>query len=89
MSEQATSQAQQAQDAWKKMFEDHFSRVQQFEAEISRFETQSTEKARDAIDEFAKMSKETLAYTGKLTTEWRKLSLEATRNAFGFWTFKG
>ena len=89
MSDQTTSHTQQGQDAWKKMLEDHIGRVEQLQAEIARVEAQSAERTREAIDEMARMSKETLSYVGQLTAEWRRLTLEATRNAFGFMTPRG
>jgi len=89
MSDQTSSHVQQAQDAWKKMVDDHVTRVEELHAQIARVESQTTERTREAIDEVARMSKETLGYAGQLSAEWRKLTLEATRNAIGLWTFKG
>lgn len=71
-----------AQDAWKKMSDDHFARIASFQEEVAKFETRSLEQARAAIDEMARLAKETLGYAGQLQAEWRRLGMEATRRTY-------
>jgi ferritin-like metal-binding protein YciE len=47
--------------------------------EAAKLETKGMEQATSAIDELGKMQKDSLAYLAQLTTEWRKLTLEATK----------
>src|SRR5262249_5732065 len=75
MSDHTGSHVKDAQDAWKKMLDDHLARVEALEEQTARAEAQAAERTREAIDEVARMSKETLAYAGQLSAEWRKLCL--------------
>ena len=45
--------------------------------------------SRKAIDEMAKLSRDSVDYFGQLSAEWRKLTLEATRKAAELLTFQG
>jgi hypothetical protein len=62
-------------------FEANLSRVEAFYARIAEMEQKAIEQTKAAIDESARLSRETLAYQSTLAAEWRKASLEATRNA--------
>lgn len=84
MSEKTTSQAQQFKDTWTKMVDDHVARVTGAWDEAAKVEAKGLEQAASAIDELAKIQKETLDYFGNLTAEWRKLSLDATKRTADF-----
>ena len=89
MSESTTSQVREAQGAWKKLVDDHVARVEAASAEAARWQEQALTQNRQAIDDLAKLGRDSLAYWGQLSSEWHKLTLEATRNAAGFLTGRG
>jgi hypothetical protein len=86
MSEKAASQAQQIKDTWTKMVDDHVVRVTAAWDEVAKLEGKGLEQAQSAVAELATMQKETLAYFGQLSAEWRKLGLEATKRTADFFT---
>jgi hypothetical protein len=87
MAETNASQSHNAGAPWRKMIEDQVARVEAAQAEAARLEAEGAERAREAIEEMAGLSKATLAYMTQLSAEWRKLSLEATKNAAALWGF--
>jgi hypothetical protein len=90
MSESKTSQVREAvAGAWQKMLGDHLARVELATAELGRVQEQALEQNRLAIDEMAKLSRESVNYFGQLSAEWRKLTLDATRKAAELLTFQG
>ncbi len=88
MSETKNSQVREAQDAWKKMIDDSIARFELGYGEVARLQEQAIEQQRHAIDEMAKLGKESLAYYSQLSAEWRKLSLEAAKRTAELVTFK-
>lgn len=84
MVENVTSQVQQGFGVWKKAWEDHVTRVNGIVAEVNKFEQKNAEQITNAVDEYAKLTRENLAYATQLAAEWRKLSLEATKKAASF-----
>ena len=76
-----TQQAQQAQQAAAKMMEDQLDRMQAFQAEIAKLEAKGMEHARQAIDEAARLWKESISYGAQLTAAWRNLAIDATRRS--------
>lgn len=74
------------QDAWKKMMDDSVSRFEKAQEEMARFEQIGMEQAKTAIDEMAKLQKESLAYMSQLGAEWRKATLEAMKTAGAMFT---
>jgi hypothetical protein len=90
MSESKTSQVREAvQGAWTKMLGDSLARMELAGAEIARVQEQALEQNRHAIDEMAKLSRDSFSYFGQLSAEWRKFTLEATRKAAELLTFQG
>jgi hypothetical protein len=89
MSESNVSQSQQAPSAWKKLVDDHVARMDLAFGEAARLEGQGLEHARTAFTEVARLSQDTFAFWGQLTSEWRKLSLDATRRVGELITPKG
>lgn len=86
MSENKTSQVR---DAWKKMVDDQVARMELAYAEVARLQEQALAQNLKAIDEMAKLQKESLEYVGQLSTEWRKLTVEAAKNATSLFTVQG
>lgn len=87
MSNEIFAASQQWVGFWKKAAEDHMARMQALSEEWSKMEGKGFEQATTAVDEMSKLTKETLAYTGQLATEWRKLYLEMVKK--GAATAKG
>ena len=84
MVENIASQVQQGFGMWKKAWEDHMSRVNAVMTEANKLEQKNVEQFTNAVDEVAKLTRENLAYATQLASEWRKLSLEATKKAASF-----
>lgn len=89
MVENVTSQVQQGFGMWKKAWDDHVTRVNALFTEVNKLEQKNVEQFTNAVDEAAKMTRENLAYATQLASEWRKLSLEATKKAASFVTGSG
>ncbi|MBW2457445.1 MAG: hypothetical protein JRI68_23260 [Deltaproteobacteria bacterium] len=75
------AQPQQFFDMWKKMVEGHITRLEALNEQMSSASELSVTKATEAIDETAKLMKSSLSYTQELASEWRKQSLEVTKQA--------
>jgi methyl-accepting chemotaxis protein len=84
MTEKTVSQVREAQSAWKKAVDDHISRTESAFGEIARMQEQGLEQSRNAVDEMAKLTKDSINYYAQLSAEWRKLTLEATKKAVDF-----
>ena len=89
MSENKTSQVQDTQAGWKKMMDDHVAGMELAYAEIARMQEQAFTQNKQAIEEMAKLSKESVDYVAQLSSEWRRLTLDATRQVVGLASFKG
>lgn len=66
-----------AWEIWQKLANDSVARLAGMAKDVESVEAQGVQRANDAIDEAAKLTKETLAYGARLASEWRKLSLAA------------
>jgi hypothetical protein len=74
------SQVQQAaMGAWRKALEDHMARTLSVVGRVSEMETKGQAQATAAIDEWARLMKETLSYQAELSAEWRRLGLETVQ----------
>jgi methyl-accepting chemotaxis protein len=89
MSENKVSQVREAQDAWKKMMGDHAARMEQMYAETARLQAQGLEQSQKAVEELARLSKDSIQYMGQLSAEWRKLTIEATKKTAELWAVEG
>ncbi len=81
MSEKKNSQTQQTVDAWRRMLEEQMERLDAMFEELGRLEARSMEQTRAAIDEGAKLMKESLAYATEISAEWRRLTLDAAKRS--------
>lgn len=63
------------------MWNAHLARVEAFYGRMAEMESKAVEQSRTAIDESARLSRETLNCGSTLAAEWRRASLEATRIA--------
>ncbi len=68
-------------EQWQKMTEESIQRASSFYGEVDKLEAKGIERSTVAIDEMSVIGKETLAYSMQLGAEWRKLTLEAIKNA--------
>lgn len=66
---------------WKKAVEDHAGRVQTAADEWAKLEGKGIEQAGAMVDEMSKLTKESLAYTAQLASEWRKLTLDVLKKS--------
>lgn len=67
-------------ETWQKLTDDSFARTTAFFSEIEKAEAKRMQHAESAIEEMAKLQKETLAYGAQLGAEMRKISLETIKN---------
>jgi Zn finger protein HypA/HybF involved in hydrogenase expression len=82
----ATSQVQQVVGVWQKSWNDHVSRVTSIYEEVGKVEAKQVEQVTTAVDEMAKLTRETMSYGAQLAAEWRRLSFEAARKSTEMFT---
>ncbi len=75
------TQMQQYYDAWRKMVSGHIERLDALEAQFRAGEERGYAQMTEAIDETAKLMKASLDYNKQLASEWRKQTLDATKQA--------
>jgi len=68
-------------EAWQQVADDSFARTTAFYGEVDKLEAKNIERAENAFQELAKLTKETMAYNAQLGAEWRKQSLENLKKA--------
>jgi hypothetical protein len=68
-----------SQQAFLKMFGDAQGRAQAFVDEYAALEAQMLARAKTAIDSWAQLANDALAYSAQLSAQARKLGLEAAR----------
>jgi hypothetical protein len=68
-------------DTWAKLTREGVTKMQALFDELAKLEAQSYERTRSAADEMAKLMGDTFSYANQMTSEWRKLTLEATRRS--------
>jgi hypothetical protein len=88
MSDTKTSQVQDHQAAWKKMVDDQIGRTELAYAEMARIQEQVLTHNKQAIDDMAKLTKDSVDYFAELSSQWRKLTLEVTRKAVDLASYK-
>jgi len=70
-----------AQQTFAKAMTDSMSKAQSWSDEYAAIEQQTLVRANAAIDTWAQLAHDSLAYTAQLTSQARKLSFEAARKA--------
>jgi len=75
------AQPQQFADLWLKSVKDQMARVEAMQKEVERLELQGFERTNEAIEESAKVARESCAYAQKLQCDWRKITLEAVKKS--------
>lgn len=74
-------QAHEALNAWRKLMDDQMARMGSLFEEVGKLNEKALAQTMTAIDETAKLVKETVTYANTLGTEWRKVTMDATRQA--------
>jgi len=67
-------------DTWQKMTADGFARAEAMAEHVSKLEAAGMERAKASLDDMHRLFHDSMAYMGKMTAEWRNLTLEAMRN---------
>jgi len=67
-------------ETFTKMAEDSSSRSSAFFAEIEKQDAARVERTSSAIDEVARLQKETLVYSAKMGAEMRKISIDMMKS---------
>lgn len=75
-------------EAFKKAWDDQIGRYEAGVKELVKLEERGAEQTRAAIDEWARLSREGLAYGVAMHAQWRDASLEAMRRLTSFATAK-
>ncbi len=65
----------------QKMTAEGAARMEQMMEEMKKFEAQQHQRAMELIDESAKVMKASFDYGIKMTEEWRKMAVEANKQA--------
>lgn len=79
MTDMFTSQVQNIQAFWTKAVEETMNRTNAVYTELGKVDAKTSEQAGLVVDEAAKLTKESIAYSSALASEWRRLSLEAVK----------
>jgi hypothetical protein len=69
-------QPQQFVEMWTKLGATSLSRMEEVEGAVREMQKKALTRAVEAIDESARLMKESLAYSLKLTEEWQKITVE-------------
>ena len=72
-----------SQQAFAKMMGDAYGRAQAFAEEYAALEAQMIARANTAIDNWAQLAHDAVAYSAKLSAEARKLGFETARKMGG------
>ncbi len=65
--------------------DEQVARTEQVVSEAGKRQAEALERSKAAIDDWAKLSKDSMTYAFALGTEWQKLAIEATRKAAEMW----
>lgn len=75
------SQPQQFFELWTKAAKENLARLETLSAQMQKLQGQGIDRAHEAIDESAKLMKESLTYAQTLGLEWQKLTLETIKTS--------
>ena len=75
------TQPQQFFDAWARAAREQLERMEQLQTEMQKAQGQGVEHAQRAIDESAKLMKESLSYGLELSTAWQKLAIDMAKQS--------
>lgn len=89
MTDKTRSQVQQGCEPFQTFAHDQLERMTALFEEWKKLEAQGIERAKAAVDEAANLMKTSLGYAVQLSEQWRKLALEAGRQASEANPFRG
>jgi hypothetical protein len=72
---------EQTQQAWQKMFGDAQGQAQKWAEEYASVEKQLYARANQAVETWAQLAKDSIAYTEQLSAQARKLGFDAARKS--------
>ena len=73
------SQSHNTSGSWKRMVDEQTGRVESLYAEMAKVEDKGIERMQAAVDESARLMKDSFSWYGEMSAEWRKMTLDATR----------
>jgi hypothetical protein len=76
-------QSQKALDLWTKLTQEQLARMAEMTKQADAIGAQNAERAREAIDETARLMKASLDYAEGLGIEWRKITMDMAQKAQG------
>jgi hypothetical protein len=82
-------QSQQMLEMWTRATQEQLARMDKMAEQVQSMQGQAVDRTKEAIDETARLMKESLVYATALSAEWRKVTLEATKKATEMVTPKG
>ena len=89
MNDNNTSQSQQNDtfdptEAWTRLSQDSVARLVALYDEVATMEAKTYERVKAASGQFADLASESITYATKLASNWRELTLSATRRGADF-----
>ncbi|MBK6684547.1 MAG: hypothetical protein IPG45_08735 [Deltaproteobacteria bacterium] len=82
MVEKTTSQTQQDKaNPFQKVAEENYARMEAYFADWQKLQEKQIKEMQAAVDESAKLFKESLTYGAKMAAEWQKISMQTTKQA--------
>ena len=72
-------QVQQFWANWGKMAGMQLTQLEKLSAELGKVRGENIERAQQAVDESARLMKESLNYANELSTQWQKMGFELSR----------
>jgi hypothetical protein len=69
----------QASGTWQKTVQDQIKTAQSFWGEYERMANETTQLSQNAIDEMARIAKDSLDAGSKVASAWRRMSIDAAR----------
>jgi len=79
------SKSQNGFGAFRKMMDDGFERLDTFYSEIGRHHKQGIEQAGAAVDEMARLAKDSMGYTSQFADEMRDWARQTTQRTAEMW----
>jgi hypothetical protein len=84
MSETKFAAPQYWMSFWTKAAEEQLASVAVVAGEVAKLEGKTLENTATVVDEMAKLGKETLAYSTKLSADWRNMWIDAAKKSLSF-----
>ncbi|MBW2702050.1 MAG: hypothetical protein JRF33_14635 [Deltaproteobacteria bacterium] len=64
-------------DGFKQLVDEQLGSIEKYGTEMARYEKQGQEQFTSAIDELGRLMKDSLEYSARLSSEWRKTAVDA------------